>query len=145
MTSLGGDGSGSRSAAVAAPPSISLPKGGGAIRGLGEKLGVNPATGSAKATIPIATSPGRHGFGPRLALTYDSAGGVTVFGLGWSLDLPAIARRTDRGVPTYRDLEDSDVFVLADAEDLVPALARTAAGEWVRERLPPRVVDGVLV
>ena len=143
MTSLGGDGTGSRSQAVAAPPSISLPKGGGAIRGLGEKLGANPATGSAKATIPIATSPGRHGFGPRLALTYDSAGGATVFGLGWSLDLPAIARRTDRGVPTYRDPEDSDVFVLAGAEDLVPALARTAAGEWVRERLPPRVVDGV--
>ena len=29
-----------------APPSISLPKGGGAIRGMGEKFAANPATGT---------------------------------------------------------------------------------------------------
>ena len=40
-------------------PSISLPKGGGAIRGMGEKFGANPVTGTGSMTIPIATSPGR--------------------------------------------------------------------------------------
>ncbi len=50
-------------------PSISLPKGGGAIRGMGEKFAANPVTGTGSMTVPIATSPGRSGFGPQLALT----------------------------------------------------------------------------
>ena len=51
-----------------APPSISLPKGGGAIRGIGEKFAANPVTGTGSMTVPIATSPGRSGFGPQLSL-----------------------------------------------------------------------------
>jgi hypothetical protein len=39
--------------------SISLPKGGGAIRGIGEKFAANPVTGTGAMTVPIATSPGR--------------------------------------------------------------------------------------
>ena len=39
-------------------------------------------------TVPIATSPGRSGFGPQLALTYDSGSGNGPFGFGWSLSLP---------------------------------------------------------
>ena len=40
-------------------PSISLPKGGGAIRGIGEKFSANPVTGHGSLTVPIQTSPGR--------------------------------------------------------------------------------------
>src|SRR4051812_5378382 len=47
-------------------PSLSLPKGGGAIRGIGEKFGVNPATGTGSHSVPIASTPGRSGFGPQL-------------------------------------------------------------------------------
>lgn len=54
-------------------PSISLPKGGGAIRGIGEKFAANTGTGS--MTVPIATSPGRSGFGPQLFSSYDSDSG----------------------------------------------------------------------
>jgi hypothetical protein len=71
-------------------PSISLPKGGGAIRGIGEKFAANPVTGRASITVPIATSPGRSGFGPKLALSYDSGAGNGPFGFGWSLSLPAL-------------------------------------------------------
>jgi len=56
-------------------PSINLPKGGGAIRGIGEKFATNPVTGSGSMAIPIATSPGRSGFGPQLSLSYDSGSG----------------------------------------------------------------------
>src|SRR5947209_7157897 len=49
-------------------PSLSLPKGGGAIRGMGEKFAANPVTGTGSMTVPIATSPGRSGFGPQRAL-----------------------------------------------------------------------------
>jgi len=47
-------------------PSISLPNGGGAIRGIGEKFGVTPVTGTGSMTVPIATSSGsgRLGLGP---------------------------------------------------------------------------------
>src|SRR6266496_2941415 len=110
-------------------PSISLPNGGGAIRGIGEKFSANPATGTGSLSIPIAISPGRSGFGPQLALDYDSGSGNGPFGLGWSLSLPAITRKTDKGLPKYRDDDESDVFILSGAEDLVPQLDRIG-DEW---------------
>src|SRR5215469_15363369 len=103
-------------------PTISLPKGGGAIRGMGEKFAANPVTGTASMTVPIATSPGRSGFGPQLTLSYDSGAGNGPFGFGWSLSLPSITRKTDKGLPQYRDSEESDIFILSGAEDLVPVL-----------------------
>src|SRR5690349_19733461 len=99
-------------------PSIQLPKGGGAIRGIGEKFGANPATGTGALTVPLWTSPGRSGFGPQLSLSYDSGAGNGPFGFGWTLSLPSIARKTDRGLPWYRDSpssaggRESDVFIL---------------------------------
>ena len=64
------------------PPSITLPKGGGAIRGIGEKFAANPVTGTGTISVPIATSPGRSGFGPQLSLSYDSGAGNGPFGFG---------------------------------------------------------------
>lgn len=122
-------------------PAISLPKGGGAIRGIDEKFQVNPATGTASLSIPIATSPGRAGFGPQLALAYDSGAGNGPFGFGWNLSLPSITRKTDKGLPQYRDAEESDVFILSGAEDLVPVLVETTDG-WQPETVPPREIDG---
>jgi hypothetical protein len=67
------------------PPTISLPRGGGAIRGIGEKFAANPVTGTGSMTVPIPTSPGRSGFGPQLSLSYNSGSGNGPFGFGWSL------------------------------------------------------------
>ncbi len=103
-------------------PSVSTPKGGGAIRGVGEKFAANPVTGSGSMTVPLPLSPGRAGFGPQLALSYDSGNGNGPFGFGWSLSLPRISRKTDKGLPQYRDAEESDIFLLSGAEDLVPML-----------------------
>src|SRR6266852_10005892 len=105
-----------------AAPQLTLPKGGGALRGIGEKFAANPVTGTGSLTVPIAVSPGRAGFGPQLTLSYDSGNGNGPFGLGWSLGLPSISRKTDKGLPQYRDLINSDVFILSGAEDLVPVL-----------------------
>jgi len=113
-------------------PAISLPKGGGAIRGIGEKFAANPVTGTGSMTVPIATSPGRSGFGPQLSLSYDSGAGNGPFGFGWSLSLPAITRKTDKGLPQYWDAEESDIFILSGAEDLVPVLVKTG-GHWQRD------------
>ncbi|MER6197682.1 SpvB/TcaC N-terminal domain-containing protein [Streptomyces sp. NPDC001586] len=118
---------------------MSLPKGGGAIKGIGEKFAADPVTGAGALTVPVAATPGRSGFGPDPVLRYDSGAGNGPFGLGWSLGLPAITRRTDKGVPRYDDAADSDVFILSGAEDLVPVLV-PEGDRWVPEVLPPRTI-----
>lgn len=110
------------------PPVINLPKGGGAIQGIGEKFQANPVTGTGSMTVPIAMSQGRGGFTPQLALSYDSGAGNSPFGLGWNVGLPSISRKTSKGLPEYDGLPKyydafgSDVFLLSGAEDLVPLL-----------------------
>ncbi len=136
-------GKGQSSPSDASTPTIQLPKGGGAIRGIGEKFAANPVTGTGSISVPIATSPGRSGFGPQLSLSYDSGAGNGPFGFGWSLSLPSITRKTEKGLPQYFDAQESDVFVLSGAEDLVPLLVQDAQGKWAREKLPERTVDGV--
>jgi virulence plasmid B protein len=69
-------------------PTISLPKGGGAIRGIGEKCAANPVTGTGCLSAPLATIPGHSGFGPELTLSYDSGSGNRPLEFGWSLSPP---------------------------------------------------------
>ena len=134
----------------ASAPAVSLPKGGGAIAGIGEKFSVNPVTGTSSLSVPIAVSPGR-GFAPELAVSYDSGAGNGIFGMGWNIGVPSISRKTQKGLPQYRDAEDSDVFLLSGAEDLVPLLKPgTGTLGWDREILdnvnvPADVVDTQLV
>ncbi|WP_428265996.1 SpvB/TcaC N-terminal domain-containing protein [Haliangium sp.] len=123
----GGDGGGGERPSLL--PSVTVPKGGGAIRGIGEKFAANPVTGTGSFTVPVAVSPGRSGFGPELALSYDSGSGNGPFGWGFGLSLPAITRKTDKGLPRYVDEDESDTFILSGAEDLVPVLV-----EGVRHR-----------
>lgn len=128
-------------------PAISLPKGGGAIRGIGEKFAANPVTGSGSMSVPLPITPGRAGFGPQLSLSYDSGAGNGPFGFGWNLALPSITRKTDKGLPQYRDAEESDVFILSGAEDLVPELTAsgsrfedsTSVAGYIVHRYRPRI------
>jgi hypothetical protein len=64
----------------ATPPSISLPKGGGAI--LGERFAANPVTGNGSLSVPILTSADRTDFGPQLTLACDSGAGSVPFDFG---------------------------------------------------------------
>src|SRR5262245_27688706 len=114
-------------------PAIGLPKGGGALKGIDEKFTINAANGTASVAIPLPLTPGRAGTTPSLSLTYNSGSGNGVFGLGWSLGLPAIQRRTDKTLPRYQDAHDSDTFLLREAEDLVPALRQDDDGGWVAD------------
>ena len=84
-------------------PVINLAEGGGAICGMGEKFAANLVTGTGSMPAPIATSPGRSGFGPRLSLSHDSGAGNGPFGFGWSLSLPSITSKTDKGLPQSHD------------------------------------------
>src|SRR5262249_50872300 len=74
-------------------------------------------------TIPIALPGGRAGFQPHLNLTYSTGHGNGLFGLGWSLNVSGISRRTFKGVPRYGrqsgPAANPDTFILSGLEDLV--------------------------
>ena len=125
-------GNASPAPSSASLPSISLPSGGGAIRGVDEKFAVNQTTGTASLAVPVFTSPARQGFGPKLSLNYDSGAGNGPFGLGWSVGVPVITRKTSKGLPRYDDAADSDVFIFAGAEELVPLLVLSGS-DWSRD------------
>jgi hypothetical protein len=105
------------------PNSISLPKGPGSIEGLGESFQPSLNTGTAKYGLGIKLPPGTAGHGPSLSLNYDGGGGNGPLGYGWSLSLPHIQRRTDKGIPTYGEplgVQRLDTFITESREELVP-------------------------
>lgn len=116
-----------------AAPSISLPKGGGAIRGINEKCAANPVsgTGTESMSVPIATSLWRSGFGTQLSRSYDSGAGNGPFGFGRSLSLPSITWKIEKDLWQYLDAVDSDVFILSGEEDLVPIYRQDPEGTWI--------------
>ena len=57
--STNADASDQPSSGPPAVPTVSLPKGGGAIRGIGEKFAANPVSGTGSMSVPIAVSAGR--------------------------------------------------------------------------------------
>ncbi|SFK87077.1 RHS repeat-associated core domain-containing protein [Nitrosomonas aestuarii] len=112
-------------------PQISLPQGGGALKGIDEKFEVNAANGTASFSVSLPISPGRNGFSPSLALSYNSGGGNSPYGLGWSVDYPMIQRKTDKRLPRYQDGQEEDIFMFSGSEDLVPYLDKDG-DEWIR-------------
>lgn len=94
---------------------ISVPTGGGALRGTGETFEADPATGVLTLSVPLDL-PEVGGLVPDIGLRYASTSGSGLAGLGWDLAVPRIARRTDRGVPRHTE---ADTFVLTGSEELV--------------------------
>jgi RHS repeat-associated protein len=121
-------------------PAISLPKGGGAISGIGEKLTIG-TSGTARLTVPVFTSPARQGFNPVLELGYDTGAGNGPFGIGWNLPVPSVTRKTSLGLPRYADADDSDVFILSGAEDLIPRL-NLSGSDWTLDEFPMTTATG---
>ena len=94
---------------------LELPKGGGAVQGIGETFQPNAFSGTGSYTIPFPLTPAR-GFEPQLALSYTSGAGNSAFGIGFSMALPKISIRTEKGLPKY---DGSDTYI-ADTGELVP-------------------------
>ncbi|MGC2236172.1 MAG: SpvB/TcaC N-terminal domain-containing protein [Pyrinomonadaceae bacterium] len=105
---------------------ISLPKGGGAIKSLGESFQPNAFSGAASYSVPIPLTPAR-GFEPQLSLNYSSGGGNDIFGMGFSLSLPKISRKTETGIPTY---SEKDTYILLGEGELTPELIEQN-DQWV--------------
>lgn len=96
---------------------ISLPQGGGALKGIGEKFSPDLFTGTGNFSVPIALPAGRNEFQPENSLQYSTRNGADVFGLAWGLRVPGVSRKTSQGIPVYDDKKD--VFILSVAENLV--------------------------
>lgn len=126
-------------------PSLSLPKGGGAIKGIDEKFNVNAINGTSGMSIPLPFGKVRSEFSPALTIGYNSGGGNSEFGLGWSLSLANISRKLDKRLPQYEDGLESDIFLFVGAEDLVPEvdvnhqIVRTTQGNYTITRYMPRI------
>ncbi len=109
-----------------AGPQLSLPQGAGKVRGMGESFSAELSTGIARYQIPFELPAARGGAQPSLALSYSSAGGHGLAGVGWGFGAPTISRQIDRGVPKYQDPTpagpwhpEQDRFV-SGADELVP-------------------------
>jgi RHS repeat-associated protein len=112
--------------------SISVPKGPGTIEGMGESFSAQASTGIASFSVPFALPAARGDAQPSLSLSYSSASGSGVAGVGWDVGVPFIARETDRGLPQYDDKPgwhaNQDRFVYNGGQELVP-IAEPLAGE----------------
>lgn len=65
--------------------SISVPKGPGTIEGMGESFSAQASTGIATFTVPFALPTARGDAQPSLGLSYSSASGNDVAGIGWGV------------------------------------------------------------
>jgi RHS repeat-associated protein len=102
---------------------LALPKGGGAVQAIGTTFDVDLNTGTGSFGIPLELPMGPNAIRPNLTLRYSSGAGDGPFGLGWTLALMSVTRRTDLAVPTYGP---ADSFALAGNENLVA----TGPGEY---------------
>lgn len=104
---------------------ISLPQGGGALSGIGEKFSPDLHTTTGNFTVPIALPPGHNGFQPELNLVYSTDNGNGPFGLGWSLIIPGVSMLQqldiigfdDPGKPNEED--ETDAAHLAAAAKVI--------------------------
>lgn len=91
------------------PKAVSLPSGAGSVAGL-EGYDADLSTGTATYTISLATPPQSTGTTPVVELGYESGGGNSILGFGWSLSYGFAAdlggmlqRRTSKALPRYVD------------------------------------------
>lgn len=120
---------------------LQFPEGGGAYKGLDEKFEINPLTGACTFNIPLPFCICRHDFLPPVNVVYSSGNGNGILGMGWTLSVPSITRRTDNRLPKYIDEEESDVFVLDGYDDLVPDLTTNNSDddEYLVKRYRPAI------
>lgn len=102
---------------------VSLPQGGGDVRGLGGSFIADYNRGTGSYTLDLRLPAGPAGLRPALALGYNSGGANGAFGLGWSLGVPSVHRDGERQFVQY---DDNDGFRL----DLYGELIKLADGRY---------------
>ncbi|SEN09541.1 RHS repeat-associated core domain-containing protein [Chitinophaga rupis] len=96
------------------PDVLPLPSGGGSMQPIDEAFKTDLGTGTGSYQVPIKLPKGLNNFTPSLALKYSTGRGNSPFGMGWSLDMMAITRSTDKRLPAFND--EADVFLFEGRE-----------------------------
>ncbi len=109
---------------------VSLPGAPGSIGGVGENASTEGNQGAVQYRVGIDVPEGFTGLTPRLSLSYSSAAGTSVVGLGWSMPTFSIERQTSKGLQRY-ELEDR--FVVDGASELI-RVAESGGSATYRER-----------
>ncbi len=124
-------------------PSITLPKEGGAIRGIREKFAANPVTGKSPMTASIALSQGRsafRGFKSRYSTTPVPA--TALLGLALHLSIPSITRTDTTGtVNIYEKADKNKNGVNVDTLVKNPILGNLLSGALNKIALPSAITD----
>lgn len=92
---------------------------------------VGQSTGAMTYTYPLTIPPGRNGVSPNSSFTYSSAdkGQDSVFGYGWSMNLPYIERINKIGTDNLYDQDKDHSFFLSSLSgELLPAVNSTPVG-----------------
>ncbi|QCB93559.1 toxin TcdB middle/N-terminal domain-containing protein [Cellulomonas shaoxiangyii] len=98
------------------PDVLALPRGGGAVGGIGGGFAPDLNTGGGGYAVPLDLPQGVDGHTPQLTLQYGTAHGAGPFGLGWALSLPRVEVSTDGRLPAH---DGTDVLVVPGAGPLV--------------------------
>ena len=109
---------------------VSLPAGPGSIDGVGDNVEIDPNMGAMNYNVDITIPGGINGHTPSIGLSYSSASGSSVLGVGWSMPMMTIERMTSRGAPLYGQ---DDLFAANGGSELVE-VARDGNSQTYRER-----------
>lgn len=94
---------------------LSLPKGGGAVSGLGETFQADLHTGTGSYSIPLDIPNGPGDIAPKLTLQYQTTGGQGPFGYGFGLSRLAVKRSIEKRIPSFTE---SDPLIIAGGGEL---------------------------
>ncbi|WP_344979263.1 SpvB/TcaC N-terminal domain-containing protein [Compostibacter hankyongensis] len=106
---------------------VITPSGRRALRGINESFKERSFTGSGGFSIPFPL-PGARDSPPTINLSYNSGSGYGLSGLGFSVALDSVARKTSDGIFRYNDTE---VFILNSAGKLLLRYTDSKEG-WVK-------------
>ncbi|MCP4503212.1 MAG: hypothetical protein GY822_25020 [Deltaproteobacteria bacterium] len=95
---------------------VSLPDGPGSLDGIGDNTSVDQNMGQMTTSVKVKVPGGYAGLTPEISLGYSSGGGSGTIGIGWSMSMPFIERKTSKGLPEY---DDEDRFVFGGGQELV--------------------------
>jgi RHS repeat-associated protein len=97
------------------PFAVTLPQGGGDVRGLGGSFVVDYNRGTGSYQIDLQIPKGFARFTPGLILSYNTGSPNGIFGMGWSLSVGAISRDGENGFVSY---DEHDKFILDEHGEL---------------------------
>ena len=76
---------------------VSLPEGPGSLEGIGDNAEIDLNMGSMRYSVRITTPQGRNGMAPDLTMSYSSAAGAGLLGIGWSMQASSNSSATASG------------------------------------------------